>query len=64
MVTVRVYIIKILLIFTIFDYIFYTAGPFATKLGLIVQHNKLECPVGNWDYCVQGQGHTEGYKCQ
>ena len=27
---------------------------FATKLGLIVQHhNKLECPVKKWDYCVK-----------
>ena len=45
---------------TIFYYIFRTAGPFVTKLGLIVQHHKLECPVEKWDYCVQGQGHCEG----
>ena len=47
-----------------FYYIFYTAGPFATRLGLIVQHHKLECPVGKWDYCVQAQGHSKSSKCQ
>ena len=45
-------------------YIFQTAGPFAAKLGFIVQHYKPECPVEKWDYCVQGQGHSEGSKCQ
>ena len=39
-------------------------GPLATKLDLIVQHHKLECPVEKWDYCVQGQDHNEGLKCQ
>ena len=43
------------------------AGPFATRLGLVVQHHKLECHVGKWDYCVQGQGHIghrEGSECR
>ena len=45
---------------TIFYYIFQTAGPFATKLGVVVQHYKPECPAEKMDYCVQGQGHSEG----
>ena len=40
-----------------------TAGLFATKLGLIVEHQKLECPMEKWDYCVEGQGHSKGSKC-
>ena len=34
------------------------------KFGLIVQHHKLECPVEKWDYCIQGQVHSKGSKCQ
>ena len=37
---------------------------FASKLGLIVQHHKPECPVEKWDYCVQGQVHSKGLECQ
>ena len=49
---------------TIFYYIFCSAGLFATKLGLIVQHHEPECSVGKKrDYCVQGQGHSKGSKC-
>ena len=48
---------------TNFYCILYTAGPFATRLDLIVQHYKPECTVEKWDYCVQGQGHREGSKC-
>ena len=48
---------------TIFTVSSLTAGPFATKSGLIVQHHKSECPVEKWDYCIQGQGHSEGSKC-
>ena len=48
---------------TIFYYIFQTAGPFAARLALIVQHHKPECPVEKWDYCIQGQGHSEVSKC-
>ena len=44
--------------------IFWTAGRFATKLSLIVQHHKPECPVEKWDDCVQGQGHNKGPKCR
>ena len=36
---------------------------FATKLALVVQHYKLECPVEKLDYCVQGQDHSKGPKC-
>ena len=44
--------------------VFQTAGPVATKLGLIVQHYKPECPAEKLDYCAQDQGHTEGKECQ
>ena len=40
-----------------------TAGPFATKLGLVVQRHNLECPVEKWDCCVQDQGHSKGSEC-
>ena len=30
---------------------------------MIVQHHKPECPVEKWDYCFQGQGHSESSKC-
>ena len=43
-----------------FYYVFQTASPVATKLGLLVQHHKPECPAEKLDYCAQGQGHTEG----
>ena len=33
------------------------------NLVLIVQHHKPECPVEKWDYCIKGQGHSEGSKC-
>ena len=59
-VTVRAYIIKIWL----FLLYLLNAGQFATKLGLIVQHHKSECLVEKLDYCIQGQGHSEGSKCQ
>ena len=54
-VTARAYVIKI----WHFLLCLLTAGPFATKLSLIVQHHKLQCPAGKWDYFVQGQGHNE-----
>ena len=41
-----------------------TAGPFASKLGLIVEHHKPESRVEKWDYCIHGQDHSEGSKCQ
>ena len=40
------------------------AGPFAIKLSLVVQHYKSQCPAVKLGYCVQGQGHNEGAKCQ
>ena len=45
-------------------YIFQTAGPFAIKLSLVVQHYKPECPAVKLGYCVQGEGRNEGLKCQ
>ena len=59
-VTVRAYIIK----YDYFYYIFQTAGPFAIKLSLVVQHYKPESPAVKLGYCVQGQGRNEGLKCQ
>ena len=59
-VTVRAHIIKI----DYFYYIFQTARPFAIKLSFVVQHYKPECPAVKFGYCVQGQGHNEGLKCQ
>ena len=44
--------------------IFQTAGPFAIKLSLVVQHYKPECPAEKLDYCIQGQGHSENLKYQ
>ena len=43
---------------------FWTSGPFATKLGLLVHHQKPECSVEKLDYCIQGQSHSEGSICQ
>ena len=39
--------------------IFWTADPFATKLGLIVHYHKLECFMEKLDCCVQSQGHSK-----
>ena len=36
-----------------FYYTFQTAGPFVTKLSLIVQHHKPECSVEKLGYCLQ-----------
>ena len=49
---------------TIFTVSSLTAGPFATKLGVLIQHYKLECYVEKEDCCIQDQGHSEGSKCQ
>ena len=43
-----------------FYYIFQTAGPFAIKLGLVVQHHMPEHPAEKLDHCIQCQGHSEG----
>ena len=43
--------------------VFETVGPLATKLDLIVQHHKLECPVEKWDYCIQRQAQSKSSKC-
>ena len=73
-VTARAYIMTISVVSLLYfcciskyDYfccIFKTTGQFATKLGLIVQHHKLKCPVKKRDYYGQGQGHNRGLKCQ
>ena len=47
-VTGRAYIIN-MTIFTISK----IAGPFATNLGMIVQHHKLECPVEKWNIALK-----------
>ena len=44
--------------------IFWTADPFATKLGLIVHYHKPECFVERLDCCVQGKGRSKISKCQ
>ena len=44
----------------IFYSVFETAGMFATKLALVIQHHRLECPVEKLNYCVQSQGHSKG----
>ena len=43
---------------------FWTADSLATRLGLMVDHHKPECFVKKMDYCVQGQGHSDGSKCR
>ena len=45
------------------DCIFWTADNFAAKLGLIVHCHEPECLMDKLG-CVQGQGHSEGSKCQ
>ena len=30
----------------------------------MIHHHKLECLVRKLDYCIQGQGLSEGSKCQ
>ena len=57
-VTARAYIIKI------WQFLLYLLKCWsAIKLGLRVQHHKLECPVEELDYCIQGQGHSKGSNC-
>ena len=48
----------------IWQCMFWTADPFATKLGLIVHYHKPECFMEKLDCCVQGQGHSKISKCQ
>ena len=36
-----------------------TISTLSSKLGFVVQHHKLECPVEQLNYCVQ----NEGQKC-
>ena len=40
--------------------IFWTADPFATRLGLMIHHYKPECLVRKLDRCVQSQGQDQG----
>ena len=47
----RAYVIK---------YMFRTDDPFATKVGLVVDHHKPKSGSENMDCCDQGQGHSEG----
>ena len=43
-----------------FSYIFWTVVILATKLGQMIHHHKLECPVKISNYCIRGQG--EGWR--
>ena len=43
-------------------YIFWTADSLVTKLGLMIGYRRQERPVETLDYCIQGQGHSEGSK--
>ena len=29
----------------------------------LVQHHKLQCSMEKWNYCIQGQGQSEGSTC-
>ena len=49
---------------TISTFIFLTAYPFPTKLGLIVHYPKSDCFMEKLDCCVEGQGHSKISKCQ
>ena len=44
--------------------IFWTADPFATKLGLIVHYHKPECFMEKLSCCFDGQGHCKISKYQ
>ena len=52
------------LIRTKYGDVFWTAYPFATKLGSIVHYHKPECFMEKLDCCVQGQGHSKISNCQ
>ena len=43
--------------------IFWTADPFATKLGLIIHYHKPECFMEKLECCVHGQSHRKMSKC-
>ena len=45
-------------------YIFWTADSLPTRLGLMIGYQRPEHLVEKLDYCIQGQGHSEGSKCQ
>ena len=45
-------------------YIFWTVNVLATKLGLMIGYYRPERLVEKLDYCIQGQGHSEGSKCR
>ena len=44
--------------------IFWTANPFAYKVGLIVYYHKPEFFIEKLDCFVQGQGHSKIWRCQ
>ena len=44
--------------------IFWTADPFATKLGLMVLYHKPENFMEKLDCCVKGKSHSKISKCQ
>ena len=47
-----------------FYYIFWTADPFANRLGLMVHYHRLAYLMKKLVCCVQGQGHSKTSKCQ
>ena len=44
----------------IYPDIFKTAEHFATKLGIVMHHNGLECQIKRFVCYFQGQGHSKG----
>ena len=53
--TARAHMIKIWQFYCIF----WTADPFAAKLGLILHYHKPECFMEKLDCCAQGEGHSK-----
>ena len=52
------------LIWSEYGSFFWTADSMATRVGLMIHYHKPECLVEKLDYCIQGQGHSEGSKCR
>ena len=52
------------LIWSEYGSFFWTADSMATRVGLMIHYHKPECLVEKLDYCIQGQSHSEGSKCQ
>ena len=59
-VTVRTFIIKLWL----FLLYLLNSWSVSNQIWFYSAAWKPECPVEKWNYCVQGQGHSKGSKCQ